>query len=134
MKAQADANAQAQQAVAQAEIQKNQSKTESEIAIETKKAEMKLQYLQEEVKQKMILMDHEFELNTKLEGATKAGTMNDFQKEDRKDARTRMQASQQSELIEQKNTGGAPKKFESSGHDVLGGGLGLDKFAPQVGR
>ena len=26
------------------------------------------------------------------------------------------------------------KKFESSGNDILGGGLGLDKFSPQIGN
>jgi hypothetical protein len=25
------------------------------------------------------------------------------------------------------------KKFESSGNDILGGGMGLDKFNPQIG-
>ena len=25
------------------------------------------------------------------------------------------------------------KKFESSGNDILGGGVGLDKFNPQIG-
>ena len=46
-------------------------------------------------------------------------------KEDRKDERTRIQASQQSELIEQRKAGSAPKKFESAGNDELGGGAGL---------
>ena len=55
-------------------------------------------------------------------------------KEDRKDERTKIQASQQSELIDQRNSGKPPKKFESSGNDILGGGLGLDKFNPQIGN
>jgi len=52
-------------------------------------------------------------------------------KEDRKDERTKIQASQQSELIDQRKTGGAPKKFESSGNDILGGGFGLEAFSPK---
>jgi hypothetical protein len=55
-------------------------------------------------------------------------------KENRKDERTRIQASQQSELIEQRKTGKPPKRFESSGNDILGGGLGLDSFDPQIGN
>jgi len=53
------------------------------------------------------------------------------EKEDRKDERTRIQATQQSELIEQRNAGGPPKKFESSGNDILGGGFGLDDIGPK---
>ena len=32
-----------------------------------------------------------------------------------------------------KNQAKTAKKFESSGNDILGGGLGLDKFNPQIG-
>ena len=52
-------------------------------------------------------------------------------REDRKDERTRIQASQQSELIDQRAKGKAPKKFESSGNDVIGQGIGLDNFNPR---
>ena len=134
MQAQAQANSQAQQAAAQTEMQKNQAKSEAELALEQKKADNKIAYLNEEVRLKRELMDHEFELNMKMnqdQGPT-PGTLTDSQKEDRKDERTKMQASQQSELIQQRKTGGPPKKFESSGHDVLGGGIGLDKFTPQI--
>ena len=46
-------------------------------------------------------------------------------KEDRKDERTKIQATQQSELIDQRNNAKPPKNFESSGNDILGGGLDL---------
>ena len=42
-------------------------------------------------------------------------------KQDRKDERTRIQASQQSQLIEQRKNDLPAKKFESSGNDILGG-------------
>jgi hypothetical protein len=42
-------------------------------------------------------------------------------KEDRKDKRTKIQASQQSELIDQRKNNKPPKDFESSGNDLLGG-------------
>ena len=45
IKAQADANAQAQQAVAQTEMQKNQQKTEMELQVNAKQAEQKLMLL-----------------------------------------------------------------------------------------
>ena len=52
-------------------------------------------------------------------------------KEDRKDNRSKMQASQQSELIDQRLNNKPPKNFESSGNDILGGGFGLDSFDPR---
>jgi len=45
-------------------------------------------------------------------------------KEDRKDERTKIQATQQSEMIDQRNNGKPPKNFESAGNDILGG-LGM---------
>ena len=51
-------------------------------------------------------------------------------KEDRKDDRTKIQASQQSELIEQRKNNTPPKDFESAGFDTLGG-FGLEQFDPR---
>ena len=55
----------------------------------------------------------------------------DTNKEDRKDQRTKIQASQQSELIDQRNNGKSPKNFESAGNDTMGGGFSLDGFDPR---
>ena len=133
--AQAQANAQAQQAVAQAEMQKNKAKEDPDIQVETAKADMKIKFLQEEVKAKMQLMDHEFELNMQMSNTQNQNKVaSDRQQEDRKDLREKIKGSQQSQLQAQKQTGGPVKKFESSGNDILGGGMGLDKFSPQVGN
>jgi len=51
-------------------------------------------------------------------------------KEDRKDDRTKLQATQQSELIEQRKGNSGPKNFESAGFDTLGG-FGLEQFEPR---
>ena len=51
------------------------------------------------------------------------------EKEDRKDERTKIQATQQSQMIEQRKEGGTPKNFESSGNDILGEGIDLSSFA-----
>ena len=53
------------------------------------------------------------------------------QKEDRKDERTKIQATQQSEMIDQRNSGKPPKNFESAGNDILGGGFNMGAFAPR---
>ena len=77
-------------------------------------------------------MDHEFQINVKLRQMDNEGIDNkEKQKEDRKDERTRIQASQQSELIDQRNSGKPPKNFESSGNDTLGGGFDTGGFDPK---
>ena len=52
-------------------------------------------------------------------------------KEDRKDERTRIQATQQSKMIDQRNKDKSPENFESSGNDIMGGGFGLNSFDPR---
>ena len=47
------------------------------------------------------------------------------EKEDRKDKRTKIQATQQSEMIDQRKTGKPPKNFESSSNDTIGGNFDL---------
>jgi hypothetical protein len=126
MQAQAQANAQAQQAAADAEIQKNQAKAQADMQLETLKAETKLKHLQEEVRLKKELMTYEFELNQQIQEETRKETRNlETMKEGGKNKR---------EAMKQENTKKPPKKFESSGNDILGGGMGLDKFTPQIGN
>ena len=132
MKAQADANAQAQQVAAQAEMQKNQALTQAQISLATAQEELKRQTMMVEANVKKELMNHEFEINMQLKQAELGNKKSaEKEREDRKDERTRIQASQQSELIEQRKQGGPPKKFESSGNDILGGGFGLEAFSPR---
>jgi len=133
MQAQAEANAQAQQAAAQAEIQKQQALNQSQAQLEQLKAQIDSQKLMQEAEVKKQLMEQEFQYNIQLARINNSATkMKDSQKEDRKDKRTKIQATQQSELIDQRKTGKPPKNFESSGNDILGGGFNLDKFEPRI--
>jgi hypothetical protein len=121
MQAQAQANSQAQQAAAQVEMQKNQVQAQMDSQLETLKAQTRLTHLQEEVKLKKELMQFEFDLNQQLR--TEEGQRTERlegMRENRKDNR---------EKIKERS-----KKFESSGNDILGGGMGLDKFNPQIGN
>jgi hypothetical protein len=52
-------------------------------------------------------------------------------KEDRKDERTKIQATQQSEMIDQRKSGKPPKNFEQTSNDILGGGFNLGEFEPK---
>jgi len=122
IQAQAQANAQQQQAAAQMEVQKQQALTQSEAQIEQLKAQLEAQKLQYEMQAKQQLMALEFEFNMRLKNMDVQTTQQkEKEKEDRKDERTRIQASQQSQLIEQRKNDLPAKKFESSGNDILGG-------------
>jgi hypothetical protein len=132
IQAQAQANAQAQQVAAQAEVQKNQAITQSNMQLEQAKSKLEIEKMQQEAMLKKELMNHEFKLNMQIE-QMKAETakQNENNKEDRKDERTKIQASQQSELIDQRKSNKPPKNFESSGNDIMGGGFGMNAFEPR---
>ena len=131
IQAQTQSNAQAAQAAARAEVQKEQALTQSKIQLEQAKAQMKAQSLLQETDLKKQLMQLEFQMNMQLKGVEVSGMKErEKQKEDRKDERTKIQATQQSEMIEQRNSGKPPKNFESAGNDILGGGFDLGAFDP----
>ena len=132
IEAQSQANIQAQQAAAQSEVEKQQQLAQTEIGIEQGKSQLEQQKMLLEVDLKKQLMDHEFQLNMKLKQMEiDALQTKETQKEDRKDERTKIQASQQSEMIEQRKSGTPPKNFESSGNDILGGGFDMGAFDPR---
>jgi len=128
IKTQAEANANSQKQAAEAEVQKDQALTASKMQLEQGKAELEKQRLLHEAQIKKELMNHEFAINMRLKQAElQVINSKETEKEDRKDERTRIQASQQSELIDQRNNNKPPKKFESMGNDSLGdlGNLGM---------
>ena len=125
-------NAQSQQAAVQAEQAKQQAIAQSKIQVEQALNQFAAQKMAAEVNAKKELMGIEFYYNTEIQKMQQQLLVGkEKEKENRKDERTRIQASQQSELIEQRKTGGTPKKFESSGNDILGSGFGLESFGPK---
>ena len=130
MQAQAQANAQAQQVAAQAEVQKSQALFQIQSQMEQMKGQMKSQQMQQEALLKKELMTLEFQFNMQLKEAEVKTKKNDeAYKEDRKDERTKIQATQQSELIDQRKNDSSPKDFESSGNDNMNG-FNLGSFGP----
>jgi hypothetical protein len=131
IQAQAQANAQASEAAAMAEVQKQQALAQTEIQIEQAKSQFKIQQIQQEAEIKKQLMAQEFQYSMQLTQAQLGiAQQKQTQAEDRKDQRTKIQATQQSELIDQRKNNSLPKDFESSGNDVFGG-MGLDQFGPR---
>ena len=131
IQAQAQANAQTQQAAAQSELQKQQASMKMEAELEQMKAQLDQQKMQMEVQAKKELMQLEFKMNMQLKQMeVQAVNGKEKEKEDRKDKRTKIQASQQSELIDQRKNEKPPKNFESAGNDNMGG-FDLGSFEPR---
>ena len=131
IQAQSQSNAQAAQAAAAADMQKQQGIAQSKVQIAEAQTQFDIQKLEREAAIKKELMQFEFELNMQLKTAEADVIKNkEAYKEDRKDERTKIQASQQSELIDQRKSGKPPKNFESAGMDTLGG-FGLEQFEPR---
>jgi hypothetical protein len=132
IQAQAQANAQAQQVAAQAEIQKDQALFQTKAQLEQLKGQLRQQEMATEVAAKKELMGLEFQYNMQLKGVEVDGAKSKEKEiEDRKDQRTRIQGTQQSEMINQRKNDLPPKNFESAGNDVMGGGFGLGAFDPR---
>jgi len=132
IEAQAQANQQSAQAAAQAEVQKNQALNAGVAEIEQLKAQLGSQKMMQEVEHKKELMQLEFQMNMQLKSMEVESVKGkEKEKEDRKDERTKIQATQQSELIDQRKNEKPPKNFESAGNDILGGGFDLGSFDPR---
>jgi hypothetical protein len=131
IQAQTQSNTQSAQAAAQAEVQKEQALTQTKGQLEQIKSSLEMEKLTKEAELKKELMGLEFQYNMRLKGIEVEGMKErEKQKEDRKDERTKIQATQQSEMIEQRNSGKPPKNFESAGNDILSGGFDLGAFEP----
>jgi hypothetical protein len=132
MQMQSQMNQQAAEAAMQAEVQKNQALTQNQTQLEQIKAQLESQRMMQEVQMKKELMALEFEYNMQLKNIEVEGAKgSNREKEDRKDERTKIQATQQSELIDQRNNKKPPKNFESAGNDILDGSFGLGDFGPR---
>lgn len=125
IQAQAQANQQTAEKAALFEVQKQQALTQETINIETAKSQLATQKLQIEAQLKQQMMQQQFEYDMQL-AQIKAQTeaQNLKEAEDRKDERTRIQASQQSELVNQRKNNAMPLNFESSEFTGLQG-LGM---------
>ena len=132
IQAQADANSQNTQVAAQAEIQKNQAISQQKAELVQMEAELEMQKMQQEKELKKELMRYEFDLNMAMKDKeSEMLTDKEAYKEDRKDERTRIQASQQSKLIEQRKDRKGEQEFESAGNDTMGSGFNLEMFEPR---
>ncbi len=130
IQAQAAANAQATEQAAMYEVQKQEALAQKELQIKQGEAQLEIQKLETEAAIKKELMEIEFQYQLRLAGMQR---QNEESKEryieDRKDKRTKIQATQQSEMISQRQNDLLPKNFESE-NDGLSG-LNLEQFMPR---
>jgi len=113
IKAQADANAEASERAAMAEVQKQQALAQTTLQIEQGKSQFELQRMQSETELKKQLIELQYGFDKELKSMEVQG-MRDKEAfiEDRKDERTKIQATQQSQLIQQRQDGTMPTNFE----------------------
>ena len=131
IQAQAQANQKTNEAAALAEVQKQQAINEAKVQLERAKSDFEISRMQQEALIKKELMQQEFEYNIQLARArSEAETIKEKEIEDRKDERIRIQGTQQSQLINQRQNDLLPTDFESAGFDNLDG-FGLEQFEPR---
>ena len=111
----AQANAKTNEQAALAEVQKQQALTEQHVNLENAKSQFEIQRMQVELEGKKHLMAQQFEYDRQLaeiEAQTK--TLKEQEIEDRKDKRIKMEGSQQSQLIDQRQNDLLPIDFQQS--------------------
>ena len=129
IQAQAQANMQQSEAAAMNEVEKQQALAQTEIQIEQAKSQFEIQRMEQEALIKKQLMAEQFQYDLQLAQADSARmSQKEAEIEDRKDKRTKIQATQQSEMINQRQNDLSPTDFESTNTDSLGG-FGLEQFA-----
>lgn len=122
IKANQDSQIQISQAASQSKAQQAQMEGQIKMQVQQAVNQGKIDELTKEAELKMQLMAKEFEYQMQIKAKEiEVGQQQNNAIEDRKDARTKIQASQQSQMIDQRNTQRAPIDFESDGMDSLQG-------------
>jgi len=129
IQAQAQANAEAAEKAAMAEMQKQQALAGTEIQIKKAESQFEMERMQAESIIKQKLLEIEYQYKMQLESSkVERDAQREKEIEDRKDKRTRITGSQQSEMIAQRKKDLPPTNFEenNSGQPIT-----IDNFMPQ---
>jgi hypothetical protein len=123
-------NIQSQQAAAESKAQLLQLEAQSKIQLKEAEMNFAIQQMQAEAAIKAQLMEQEFQYNMQIKGIETDNLMKrEEKKEEAKDKRVDLQATRQSELINQRKNNLPPVNFESS-EDSLDG-FDLESFSPK---
>ena len=127
---QTQGNIQSSQAAAQSALQKVQAESQAKAQLAQAQMQFDIQKMQAEASIKQQLMEVEFNYNMQLKGMEVSQIQKlDMDKEKAKDDRTKLQATQQSKLIEQRQKDLPAMNFESE-EDSLDG-FDLEQFNPR---
>ena len=127
---QTQGNIQSSQAAAQAALQKVQAESQAKAQLAQAQMQFDIQRMQAEAQIKEQLMSVEFSYNMQLKGMEVEKIKElDMDKEKAKDERTKLQATQQSKLIEQRQKDLPAMDFESDEDDLSG--FDLEQFNPR---
>ena len=128
IQAQAQANAEQAERAAMNEVQKQQALAETTLQIEQGKSQYEMQRMQTEMQIKSQLMEQQFGYDMQLKQVDVGQvSQKESEIEDRKDKRTKLQATQQSKMIQQRQNDGPPVDFEKENEFELG----LQDFNPR---
>ena len=109
---QAQANAETAEKAAMAELQKQQAIAETDVKVEQAKSQFRIQEMQEKAQVDMQLLQTRYDLDMKLKQLeVQAMQQKENRIEQRKDQRTRIEGTQQSQMIEQRKNNTPPLIF-----------------------
>ena len=114
IKAQADAQAETAEKTAMAEVQKQEAISGVNVQYEQAKSQMEIQRMQAaaQIKKEEMQIQHQYNMQLKQMDVENM-KQKENRIEDRKDQRTKIQATQQSEMISQRKNDGSPVDFEN---------------------
>ena len=124
MKAQAQANAESSERASMAELQKQQGLAQTTLQVAQGKSEFDIARINREAEIKQQLMELQFNYDKQLKEMElqRLGTKESLI-EDRKDTRTRIEGTQQSQMIDQRKNDLLPTDFEKNQDSMPGGML-----------
>jgi hypothetical protein len=123
IQAQADSNSEAAERANMADVQKAQALNETNVQFEKAKSDFEIQRMQTAAEIEREQMAQQFEYDMKLKQAELENQKaKEKEIEDRKDNRTKLQATQQSKMIDQRKNNSLPIDFEDDS------GLNLEQF------
>ena len=121
IQAQAQANAETAEKAAMAEVQKNQALAQTQLQVEQGKSQMRIQEMQTKGEVDKQLMGAQFEYDKQLKAMDISQVKQKEQFiENRKDKRAKLEATQQSQMMNQQMLKTPPIDFEDGAEDVSG--------------
>jgi len=130
IKAQTEGNAESAQAAASSKAELINLEGQSKAMVEQARVKAEIEKMNQEANLKLMLMEKEFQYQMQLKGIEVEGMKSkEEMKEDRKDERTKLQATQASKMVEQRKKDLPAINFESTNDSI--DSFSLSEFEPR---